>query len=62
MYRLNYKSIYKNKGGDIAIRYGYQRFDVKIMIITILIMIVLVQAFQFFGDKLAKWYAHTTHE
>ena len=48
--------------GDLAIRYGYQRFDVKIMIITILIMIVLVQAFQFFGDKLAKWYAHTTHE
>lgn len=45
--------------GDLAIRYGYQRFDVNIMIITIVIMIILVQALQFFGDKLAKWYAHT---
>jgi D-methionine transport system permease protein len=40
--------------GDLAIRYGYQRFDVKIMLITIVIMIVLVQAIQWSGDKLAK--------
>lgn len=40
--------------GDLAIRYGYQRFDVKIMLMTILIMIVLVQAIQWLGDKLAK--------
>ncbi len=45
--------------GDLAIRYGYQRFDTSVMLITIVIMIVLVQAVQLVGDKLAKWYAHT---
>lgn len=43
--------------GDLAIRYGYQRFDVKIMLITIVIMIVLVQATQWLGDKLAKQFS-----
>lgn len=47
--------------GDVAYRYGYMRFDIEIMLITIAIMIVLVQAMQYFGDKLAKWYAHTKH-
>lgn len=42
--------------GDLAIRYGYQRFDVQTMIITIIIMVVLVQVFQYTGDKIAKWY------
>lgn len=44
--------------GDLAIRYGYQRFDSKVMLMTIVVMIILVQAMQLFGDKLAKWYAH----
>jgi D-methionine transport system permease protein len=43
--------------GDLAIRYGYQRFDVKIMLITIVIMIVLVQVTQWLGDKLAKQFS-----
>jgi len=43
--------------GDLAIRYGYQRFDVSIMLITIVIMVVLVQAIQFFGDRIAKKFA-----
>jgi D-methionine transport system permease protein len=43
--------------GDLAIRYGYQRFDVKVMLLTIIIMIILVQGIQYFGDKIAKWYA-----
>ena len=45
--------------GDLAIRYGYQRFDLKIMLITIIIMIILVQSIQYFGDKIAKRFAHT---
>lgn len=40
--------------GDLAIRYGYQRFDVKIMVITIAILIVLVQAIQWIGDQIAQ--------
>lgn len=43
--------------GDLAIRYGYQRFDYQIMLMTILIMIILVQFVQMLGDHLAKWYA-----
>jgi len=45
--------------GDLAIRYGYQRFDVSIMLITIAIMIVLVQAIQYIGDHISKKLAHT---
>lgn len=40
--------------GDLAIRYGYQRFDISMMLMTIVIMIVLVQVIQWVGDKLAK--------
>lgn len=39
--------------GDLAIRYGYQRFDTQIMLITIIILICLVQACQFAGDFVA---------
>jgi D-methionine transport system permease protein len=40
--------------GDLAIRYGYQRFDTFIMLVTIVLMIFLVQMVQFWGDTLAK--------
>ena len=40
--------------GDLAIRYGYQRFDTGIMLETIFIMIIFVQSIQYFGDKIAK--------
>jgi D-methionine transport system permease protein len=36
--------------GDLAIRYGYQRFDAMIMIFTIVILIVLVQGIQHIGE------------
>lgn len=36
--------------GDIAIRYGYQRFQGDIMLATIVILIVLVQLIQSLGD------------
>jgi D-methionine transport system permease protein len=44
--------------GDLAIRYGYQRFDTSVMLMTIIVIIVMVQVMQLVGDKLAKWYAH----
>ena len=39
--------------GDLAIRYGYQRFRPDIMLITVIILIVLVQMVQFVGNRLA---------
>ncbi len=43
--------------GDLAIRYGYQRFDVGVMLVTILIMILIVQLIQYAGDIIAKRFA-----
>ncbi|MFC0478239.1 methionine ABC transporter permease [Robertmurraya beringensis] len=40
--------------GDLAIRFGYYRYDNTIMITTVIILICLVQLIQFFGDRLAK--------
>ena len=40
--------------GDIAIRYGYQRYQTDIMIATIVISIVLVQLIQSVGDFAAR--------
>ena len=44
--------------GDIGIRYGYQRFDVKMMLATVVILVVLVQVIQSVGDYLVKKYDH----
>ena len=40
--------------GDLAIRYGYQRFRPDVMIATVIILIVLVLLVQFLGNLLAK--------
>jgi D-methionine transport system permease protein len=40
--------------GNLAIQYGYQRFDVGVMVATIVVLIVLVQLLQFVGDRLAQ--------
>ena len=40
--------------GDVAIKYGYYRFQTDIMIYTVLILIALVQCFQSLGDYLYK--------
>lgn len=40
--------------GDLAIRYGYQRFQPDVMIVTVVILILLVQLIQFIGDTLSK--------
>lgn len=38
--------------GDLAIRYGYQRFRTDIMIITVIIIILLVEIIQLVGNKI----------
>jgi D-methionine transport system permease protein len=42
--------------GDLAIRYGYQRFDTSVMFVTVVMIVILVQAMQLAGDRLVKWY------
>ncbi|HTN65695.1 MAG TPA: methionine ABC transporter permease [Burkholderiaceae bacterium] len=38
--------------GDLAIRFGYQRFQTEVMVVTVAILVVLVQLLQLFGDRL----------
>lgn len=40
--------------GDLAIRYGYQRFRGDVMLQTVVILVVLVQGIQMVGDKIAQ--------
>ena len=40
--------------GDIAIRYGYYRYETGIMIVTIIILVILVQILQGIGMMLSK--------
>lgn len=40
--------------GDLAIRYGYQRFRMDVMIWTVLVLIVLVQVIQMLGDAVSR--------
>lgn len=40
--------------GDLAYAYGYQRFDTFIMILTIIVLLILVQIAQTFGQWLSK--------
>jgi D-methionine transport system permease protein len=39
--------------GDLAIRYGYQRFEANVMIVGVLMLIALVSGLQWLGDKIA---------
>ncbi len=41
--------------GDLAIRYGYQRFQPNVMFVTVVLLIVMVQLIQFIGNQLVKW-------
>ena len=41
--------------GDIAYRYGYQRFDVQMMVSVIVVLVTLVMLVQATGDSLAQW-------
>ncbi|WP_031498284.1 methionine ABC transporter permease [Bryobacter aggregatus] len=39
--------------GDLAIRYGYQRFRPDVMLSTVLVLVALVQGLQWAGDRLS---------
>src|SRR5690606_7943455 len=40
--------------GDLAIRYGYYRFQTDVMILTVAILVAMVQVIQFTGNRLAR--------
>ncbi|WP_404288819.1 methionine ABC transporter permease [Glutamicibacter arilaitensis] len=40
--------------GYLAVTYGYQRFDMNVMLATILALILTVQIVQFLGDRIAR--------
>lgn len=40
--------------GDLAVRYGYYRYETGVMIVTVVILIVLVQFIQITGDLIVK--------
>ncbi|MCR4714981.1 MAG: ABC transporter permease [Treponemataceae bacterium] len=40
--------------GDLAIRYGYQRFRTDIMIVSVIVILVLVEVIQVIGTKLSS--------
>ncbi len=44
--------------GDLAIRYGYQRFNNQIMVVTVIVLVVMVQGVQSLGDRCVRSLAH----
>lgn len=59
---VNYSAMAGTVGGgglgDLAIRYGYQRFNVSIMLATVFILVAIVQSLQMGGDRLARRFLH----
>ena len=51
-----YRDVRSSRGGglgDLAIKYGYYRYETEIMILAVVLMIVLVQP-QMAGDRLVR--------
>ncbi|NQE64426.1 methionine ABC transporter permease [Caulobacter sp. RHG1] len=44
--------------GDLAIRFGYQRFQTDVMIVTVVLLLVLVQVLQMIGDAVVRRVSH----
>lgn len=59
---INYSAMAGTVGGgglgDLAIRYGYQRFDLMVMLSTVVILVIMVQLFQMLGHLLARHFSH----
>ncbi|MEN9656786.1 MAG: hypothetical protein RL571_251 [Pseudomonadota bacterium] len=43
--------------GDLAIRFGYQRFQTDVMVVTVVLLLVLVQILQMIGDRLVSHFS-----
>lgn len=43
--------------GDLAMRYGYQRFQTDVMVVTVALLLLLVQGLQMIGDRLVAHFS-----
>ena len=43
--------------GDLAIRYGYQRYQPDVMAVTVILLLILVQILQSTGDRLVVYFS-----
>ena len=44
--------------GNLAVQYGYYRYETGIMIFTIIVLVLIVQTAQYIGDLVAKKLSH----
>lgn len=44
--------------GDLAVRFGYQRFQTDVMVVTVVLLLILVQILQMIGDRLVASVSH----
>ena len=61
---VNYSAMAGTVGGgglgDLAIRYGYQRFNLSVMLTTVFILVMIVQLIQVCGDRLSAYLSRGT--
>ncbi|MCR8658561.1 ABC transporter permease [Paenibacillus sp. T3-5-0-4] len=43
--------------GDLAIRYGHHRYRIDMLIVNVVLIVVLVQLMQMFGDRLVRYFS-----
>src|ERR1700761_3070166 len=48
--------------GDLAVRYGYQRFETDVMVVTVVLLLILVYALQALGDRLVEGLSRRTNK
>ena len=44
--------------GDLAIQYGYYRYETMVLVVIILLLVIVVQLIQWGGDRLAQYFTH----
>lgn len=44
--------------GDLAIQYGYNRYETGVLIAIVVLLVLLVQLIQWAGDRLALRFTH----
>ncbi len=44
--------------GNLAVQYGYYRYETGVMLFTIVVLVIVVQLSQYLGDKVAKHLSH----
>ncbi|MBS0628213.1 MAG: hypothetical protein JSS09_08390 [Verrucomicrobia bacterium] len=44
--------------GQVAMQYGYQRFNTEILLVTVVLLLIVVECLQWLGNFLAKRVSH----